>query len=74
LWSVSVARLNSETLQLTHQAYGDDAIRRVAVSKWLKRFRDGEMNVKGQIRLFHYPPKAYDERSAARSREVGGAL
>jgi hypothetical protein len=26
-WSVSIARLNSENLQLIHQAYGDDAMR-----------------------------------------------
>jgi hypothetical protein len=29
----------SETLQLIHQAYGDDAMRRAAVFKWWKRFR-----------------------------------
>jgi hypothetical protein len=47
----------SETLQLIHQAYGDDAMRRAAVSKWWKRFRDGETKVKGQNRLFHHPPE-----------------
>jgi hypothetical protein len=51
-------RLNSETLQRIHQAYADDATRRAAVFKWWKRFRDGETNVKGQNRLFHYPPEA----------------
>jgi hypothetical protein len=66
--------LNSETLQLIHQAYGDDAMRRAAVLKWWKRFRDGETNVKGQNRLFHYLPEAYGKRSEARFREVGGAL
>jgi hypothetical protein len=38
------------------------------------RFRDGETNVKGQNRLFHYPPEAYGKRSAARFREMGRAL
>jgi hypothetical protein len=66
--------LNSETLQLIHKAYGDDAMKRAAIFKWRKRFRDGEMNVKGQKILFHYPPEAYSKRSAARFREVGGAL
>jgi hypothetical protein len=69
--------LNYESLPLIHQAYGDDAMRQAAVFKWWKRFRDGETNVKGQkgqSRLFHYPPEACDNRSAARFREVGGAL
>jgi hypothetical protein len=57
-------RLNSETLQLIHQAYGDDKMRRAAVLKWWKRFRDGEMNVKGQNRLFHYLLEACGKRSA----------
>jgi hypothetical protein len=48
--------------------------RRAAVFKWWKRFRDGETNVKGQKRLFHYPPETCSKRSAARFREVGGAL
>jgi hypothetical protein len=65
-------RLYSEILQLIHQAYGDDAVRRAAVCKWWKRFRDGETNVKGQNRLFHYPPEACGKQSAARFREVGG--
>jgi hypothetical protein len=68
------SRLNSETLQLMHQAYGDDAMKRAAVFKWWKHFRDGETNVKGQNRLFHHPPEACGKRSAARFREVGGAL
>jgi hypothetical protein len=49
-------------------------MRRAAVFKWWKDFRDGETNVKGQNRLFHYPPEACGKRSAARFREVGGAL
>jgi hypothetical protein len=57
-WNVSVARLNYETLQLIHQAYGDEAMRRAAVFKWWKRFRAGETNVRSQNRLFHYPPEA----------------
>jgi hypothetical protein len=40
----------------------------------MKRFRDGETNVKDQNRLFHYPPEACDKRSAAHFREVGEAL
>jgi hypothetical protein len=38
--------LNSETLQLIYQAYGDDAMRRAAVFKWWKRFRDRETKAK----------------------------
>jgi hypothetical protein len=71
----------SETLQLMHEACGDDAMRRAAVSKWLKRFRDGETNVKDEPRSgrpstapVHYPPEACGKRSAARFREAGGAL
>jgi hypothetical protein len=30
--------------------------------------------LRGQNRLFHYPPEACGKRSAARFREVGGAL
>jgi hypothetical protein len=32
-------------------------MRRAAVSKWWKCFRDGETNVKSQNRLFHYLPE-----------------
>jgi hypothetical protein len=66
--------LNSETLQLIHEAYGEDAMRRSVVFKWWKLFRDGETSVKSQNRLFHYPPEGCGKRSAARFREVGGAL
>jgi hypothetical protein len=66
--------LNSETLQLIRQAYGDDAMRQAAVFKWWKLFRDGETNVKGQNRLFHYPPEACGKRSAAHFGKVSGAL
>jgi hypothetical protein len=66
--------LQSETQQLIQQAYGDEAMRRDAVFKLWKHFRNGETNVKGQKRLFHYPPEVCDKRSAARFREVGGAL
>jgi hypothetical protein len=66
--------INSETVQLVHEAYGDDAMRRAAVFKRWKRFRDRETNVKGQNRLFHYPPEACGKRSAASFREVDGAL
>jgi hypothetical protein len=57
--------LNSETLKLIHQAYGDYAMRRAAVLKLWKRFRGGETKVKNQNHLFHYPP-------AAHFQEVGG--
>jgi hypothetical protein len=66
--------LTSEILQLIHQAYGDDTTRRAAVFKWWKRFRDGETNVKGQNRLFHYLPEACGKRSAAYFPEMDGAL
>jgi hypothetical protein len=66
--------LNSETLQLIHEAYGDDAMRRTVVFKWWKHFRDGETNVKGQNYLLHNPPEACSKRSAARFQEVGGVL
>jgi hypothetical protein len=35
-WSSCVSRLNSETVQFIHQAYGDDVMRRTAVFMWLK--------------------------------------
>jgi hypothetical protein len=51
-------------------------VSRAAVFKWLKRFRDGETNVKMNLvavglaqRLFHYPPEACGKRPAARFRE-----
>jgi hypothetical protein len=68
---VRLGKNGSETLQLIHQAYGDDAMRRIEDFKWWRGFRDGS---RGQDRLFHYPPEAYGKRSAARFREVGGAL
>jgi hypothetical protein len=71
---VRLCKSGSETLQPIHQAYGDDAMRRDAVFKWWKRFRDGETNVKCQNRLFHNPPEARGKHSVARFREMGGAL
>jgi hypothetical protein len=47
--------LNSETLQFIYQAYGDDAMRGVAVFKWWKHLKDTEMNMGGQNRPFHCP-------------------
>jgi hypothetical protein len=61
---VRIGKSGSETLQLIHEAYGDDAMRRVSVFKWRKRFRDGETNVKGQNLLFHYPSEACGKRSS----------
>jgi hypothetical protein len=43
---VRLGKSGSEILQLIHQAYGDDALRRAAVFNRWKRFRDGETNVK----------------------------
>jgi hypothetical protein len=62
--------LNSETPQLIHQAYGDNAMRQAVVLKWWKHFGDGEMNVKGQNCLFHYLPEACVVRST--SLAMGG--
>jgi hypothetical protein len=45
---VWLGKSGSETLQLIYQTYGDDAMRRAAVLKWWKRFRDGETNVKNE--------------------------
>jgi hypothetical protein len=70
----SALKSGSETLQLIHEAYGDDAMRRAEIFKWWKRFREGETKVKDQNLLFHYPREACGKRSAARFREVGGAL
>jgi hypothetical protein len=68
---VRLGKSVSKTLQLIHQAYGDDVMRRAVVFKWWKSFRDGS---RGQNRLFHYPPEACGKRSAALFREVGGGL
>jgi hypothetical protein len=45
---VWLGKSGSDSLQLIHQAYGDDAVRRTAVFKWWKRLRDGETNVKDE--------------------------
>jgi hypothetical protein len=45
---VRLGKSGSETLQLIHEAYGDDAMRRAAVLKWWKRFKDRETNVKDE--------------------------
>jgi hypothetical protein len=73
--------LNSETLQLIHQAYGNNAMGQAAVFKYWKHFRDGETNVKdepcssrGQNHLFHFPPEACNKRSATHFQEVGGVV
>jgi hypothetical protein len=68
---VRLGKSLSESLQLIHQAYGDGAMRRAAVFKWWKRFRNES---RGQNLLFHCPPEACGKRSAASFREVGGAL
>jgi hypothetical protein len=70
----------SETPRLILQAYRDDAMRQAVVFKRWKRFRDGETKVKNEPRrglaqcLLHCHPEACGKRSAARFREVGGAL
>jgi hypothetical protein len=43
---VRLGKSGSETLQIIHQVYGDDAMRRAAVFKWWTRFRDRETNAK----------------------------
>jgi hypothetical protein len=73
-WCLVKHRDNFTFLQLIHEAYGDDAMRRAAVFKSWNRFRDGKTNAKGHNRLFHYPPEACAKRSAARFREVGRPL
>jgi len=61
---VRLGKSGSETLQLIHQAYGDDAMRRAAVFKWWKRFRNKrtwKLNLVAvglAQSLFHYPPEA----------------
>jgi hypothetical protein len=42
--------LMHQVVTMRRQAYGDDAMRRAAVFKWWKRFRDGETNVKDESR------------------------
>jgi hypothetical protein len=49
-------------------------MRRAAVFKWWKRCVDRETNVKGQNRLFHYPPEACGKRSAARFSRSGWSI
>jgi hypothetical protein len=43
---VRLGKSGSKTLQLIHQAYGDNAMIQAVVFKWWKCFRDGETNVK----------------------------
>jgi hypothetical protein len=45
---VRLVKSRSETPQVIHEAYADDAVRRAAVFKWWKRFRVGETNVKDE--------------------------
>jgi hypothetical protein len=45
---VRLGKSGSETLHLIHQAYGDDAMRRAAIFKWWKRFRNRETNMKDE--------------------------
>jgi hypothetical protein len=47
---VRLGKIGSETLQFIHKAYGDDAMRRAALFKWWKRFRNGKTNVKDEQR------------------------
>jgi hypothetical protein len=77
---VWLEKSGSEILQLIQQMCGDDAMRRAAVFKWWKRFRDRGTNVKMNLVaaglaqcLIHYP-EACGKRFSARFREVGGAL
>jgi hypothetical protein len=45
---VRLEKSGSETLQLIHEAYGDDAMRRAAVFEWWKWFKDEETNAKNE--------------------------
>jgi hypothetical protein len=54
---------------LEHLPYSPDL---AACDFWA--FRTIKRELRGQNRLFHYPPEACGKRSAARFREVGGAL
>jgi hypothetical protein len=47
---VWLGKRGSVILQLIHHAYGDDAMKRAAVFKWWKRFRDGGTNMKDELR------------------------
>jgi hypothetical protein len=67
---VRLGRSESETLQLIHQAYGGDAMRRAAIFKWWKRFRNGETNVKYELRS----DRPNTAPVSGGFREVGGAL
>jgi hypothetical protein len=49
-------------------------MRRAAVFKRWKCFRDGETNVKGQNRLFLYPSEACGKQSAARFPRSGWSV
>jgi hypothetical protein len=74
---VRIGKSGSETLQLIHQACGDDALRRAAVSKWWKRFTDGKTNVKDEPRSDQEVKTACTtilQKLEARFREVGGAM
>jgi histone-lysine N-methyltransferase SETMAR len=66
---VRLGKSGSETLQLVHQAYGDNAMRRAAVFKWWKRFRDGEMNVKDEPRSGR-PSTAVTEANVEKAEEL----
>jgi hypothetical protein len=47
---VRLGKSGLETLQLIREVYGGNAMRRAAVFKLWKRFRDGERNVKDEPR------------------------
>jgi hypothetical protein len=55
--------------QLEHPPYSPDL-----VSCDFRAFPTMKREIRGQNRLFHYPPEACGKRSAARFREVGEAL
>jgi hypothetical protein len=47
---VRLEKSGSQILQLIHQAYKDNDMRRATVFKWWKCFRDEETNVKNEPR------------------------
>jgi hypothetical protein len=65
---IRLGKNGSEILQLIHQAYGVHISPHV-ISGLLKKGVPRQEN-----HLFRYPPEACGKRSAARFREVGGAL
>jgi hypothetical protein len=67
---VRSVKSGSETLQLIHQAIQS----RSRPMRFLGFSNHEKGDPRQETRLFHYPPETCGKRSAARFREVGGAL